>query len=164
MSPTPKPPPSTWPKRPKGFYDDWTIFCVDALSQMLKEHDDLLAVVLLAGGAVLGAGSLFALLRANQEFIDAKGKQWGIENLGSIAVGGGTLIGAAVGSIGGALLNRTLSKHADVAKVDALQARLSKARRDFELLRQDLRDGLLDDQHHRLAVERLFMEATAKIG
>ncbi|ADO75849.1 uncharacterized protein STAUR_8094 [Stigmatella aurantiaca DW4/3-1] len=120
----------------------------------------MLAAVLLAGGAVLGAGGLFAVVRSNREVIDAKGKQWGVEGLSSIALGGGTILGAAVGTLGGALLNRTLGRHADRTKVDALQARLSRARREFESFRQDARNGLLNSVQHRLAVERLFLELT----
>jgi hypothetical protein len=159
MSPSPKPP-ANWPDRPKGFFEDWTVFCIEALAKLLKEQDDMLAAVLLAGGAVLGAGGIFALVQANREVIDAKGKEWGIESLGSIALGGGTLLGAAVGTLGGALLNRTLGRHTDRAKVDALQSRLTRARREFEMLRQDAKSGLLDSMQHRLAVERLFLELT----
>jgi hypothetical protein len=159
MSPSPKPP-TKWPERPKTFFEDWTVFCTEALAKLLKEQDDMLAAVLLAGGAVLGAGGIFALVQANREVIEAKGKEWGLEGLGSIALGGGTLLGAAVGSLSGALLTRTLGRHADRAKVDALQARLSRARREFEALRQDVASGILDSVQHRLAVERLFLELT----
>lgn len=153
-------PPVEWPKRPKGFYEDWTIFCTDALSLLLEKQEELLAAVLLAGGAVLGASGMYALVKANREAVDAKGREWGIEELGSIALSGGTLLGAAVGGIGGAFLSRTLGRLADKEKVNQLQARLTMARREFEILRQDLKDGMMDDLQHRLAVERLFLELT----
>lgn len=148
----------TWPDRPKGFYKDWNTFCVTALSELVREQEDLFAVALLAGGAVLGASGMVALAKANQEFFDRKGQELGIPNLGAIAVGGGAALGAAMGSVGGYLINKTLGRGVDKERLAATQARLTAARREFDLLQQDRRNDLLTDQHLRLAVERLYNE------
>jgi hypothetical protein len=155
-------PSDTWPKRPKGFYDDWTMFCCQALSARLQHEDggDDLAVVLLAGGAILGGLGMITIVAANQNAIDAKGKEWGIEKLSTIAGVGSAMLGATVGGLGVAWLTRTLGRHADVAKVDALQARLATARREFESLKTERSEGRLNVDHHRAAVERLFMALT----
>jgi len=107
---------------------------------------------------MLGAGGMVTLIRLNQQLIDQKGREWGIPNLSALALGGGVALGAALGGIGGALLTRILSRNAPQGQVDALQARLAAARREFETLRQDLAANALEPQHHRLAVERLFAE------
>ncbi|HEY4180224.1 MAG TPA: hypothetical protein VGM90_25450 [Kofleriaceae bacterium] len=151
-----------WPKRPKGFYEDWTIFCCQTLSARLQQdgNDEELAVVLLAAGAILGGAGLLYLASENKDTIDAKGREWGIANLSTIAGVGGAVLGATVGGLGVTWLTRTLGRHADSQKVDALQARLSNARREFETLQNDCANGRLDHLHHRLAVERLFVELT----
>lgn len=150
----------TWPDRPKGFYDDWTIFCIHALSTRLQEGDDAdeLAAVLLAAGAILGGTGLVVLAAENKDAIDAQGRKWGIDNLSAIAGIGGAVLGAAVGGLGVAWLVRTLGRHADAKKVDELQVSLSGIRREFDALSSELAAGKLTDRHHRLAVERLFLE------
>lgn len=156
-------PPGTWPKRPPGFYDDWSAFCLHALSARLSDNssDDAIAVALLSGGAVLGAGALVAMVQSNKKVIDAKGKEWGFENLSTLVVGGGTLLGAALGGFGTALLSRTLAKHANERAVNALQSRLVNARREFESLKRLLAAKQLTGPQHQAAVERLFAELQA---
>ncbi len=155
-------PSEKWPERPKGFYEDWTIFCCQAPSTRLQQggSDDELAVVLLAAGAILGGTGLIFLVSENKKAIDAKGRDWGIDNLSTIAGIGGAVLGATVGGLGVAWLTRTLGRHADTEKVDKLQSRLSEARRVFEALQRDCTEGRLHHQHHRLAVERLFHDLT----
>jgi hypothetical protein len=162
MSPKP---PERWPSQstsfPRSFYDDWAVFCRQALSTMLRGSvGGSPAEVLLAGGAILGVAGMLALISANRETLDQKGKDWGIEDLAKLTGIGGAVLGAAVGGLGIAWLTRTLGRHADTAKVDALQTRLSTVRREFEALRQDRHKGRLDPQKHQLAVERLFYELT----
>lgn len=163
MSPKP---PSRWPSQPtpppgfpRSFYDDWAVFCRQALSTMLRGSvDGSPAEVLLAGGAILGVAGMVALISANRETLDQKGKDWGLEDLAKLT--GIGVLGAAVGGLGIAWLTRTLGRHADTAKVDALQTHLSTVRREFEALRQDRHKGRLDPEKHQLAVERLFYELT----
>jgi hypothetical protein len=156
-------PPDKWPARPKGFYDDWTIFCSQALSARLQHGDDAgeLAAVLLAAGAILGGARLLVLVAENKDALDAQGRKWGIDNLSAIAGVGGAVLGATVGGLGVAWLVRTLGRHADAKKVDELQVRLSGIRREFEALSHERAQGQLTTQHHRLAVERLFHEFSA---
>lgn len=155
-------PSEKWPERPKGFYEDWTIFCCQALSTRLQKggSDDELAVVLLAAGAILGGTGLVVLVSENKNAIDAKGREWGIGNLSTIAGIGGAVLGATVGGLGVAWLTRTLGRHADTGKVDALQTSLAEARREFEALQRDCAERRLNHPHHRLAVERLFHDLT----
>lgn len=157
-------PSDEWPERPQGFYEDWTVFCCQVLSERLRQggDGDDVAAVLLAAGAILGGAGLLFLVSENKSAIDAKGREWGIPNLSTIAGIGGAVVGATVGGLGVAWLTRTLGRHADTEKVDALQSRLSNARREFEALQRDCAEGRLDHQHHRLAVERLFIELTDK--
>lgn len=151
-------PPSTWPQRPIGFYTDWTVFCTEVLLASLRRQNDTdwLPVVLLAGGAALGAVSMIGLIEANRDIVDRKGQEWGIENLSSLAKGGGALLGTALGGASGALLMRILSRHASAEKVDALSHRLNSARRDYEELNQDLQAGRMTRDPHMAAVEYLF--------
>jgi hypothetical protein len=53
-------------------------------------------------------------------------------------------------------LTRTLGRHADTRRVDDLQARLSAARREFDILAEHRRSARLPIAFHRAAVERLF--------
>lgn len=53
---------------------------------------------------------------------------------------------------------RTLGRHADTAKVNALQARLSGVRREFEAIARDCAEERLDHQQHRFGVERLLVD------
>lgn len=153
--------PETWPDRPKGFYEDWSIFCRQVLSSRIqqKESEDL-AVVLLAGGAILGGAGLVWLIRENRETIDTKGKKWGIDDLSTYAGIGGAVLGAAIGGVGANLLMRTLGRYADTTKVDALQAKLAQGQRAFIEHRQDLQERRLNVRQHRLVVERLFLDLT----
>jgi len=160
MSPPSKVQSTKWASRPKRFYEDWNVFCVEALGVILKEQEGMFAIALLAGGAVLGAGGVVALAQANKEYFDRKGLELGIPNLGALMIGGGAVFGAAMGSLGGFLLNKTLGKNVDGERLAAMQGRLTAARREFDVLKQDLRNELLDPEHHRLAVERLFLELT----
>ncbi len=119
------------------------------------------APVVTAAGAILGGTGLIALVAANREVINAKGRKWGIDNLSTIAGVGGavlgaTVLGATVGGLGVAWLTRTLGRHADTKKVDALQERLSKARREFDTLHSERGRGRMSVVNHKLAVERLF--------
>jgi hypothetical protein len=155
-------PSETWPERPKAFYEDWTIFCCQALSERLRQGGDAdeLATILLAAGAILGGAGLLVLVGENKEAIDAKGREWGVPNLSTIAGIGGAVVGATVGGLGVAWLTRTLGRHADTEKVNTLQSRLAETRREFETLQRDCAEERLEHQHHKLAVERLFHELT----
>lgn len=127
------------------------------VASLRRQHDaDWLPVVLLAGGAALGALSMIRLIEANQEIVDRKGQEWGIEDLSSLAKGGGALLGTALGGAGGALLTRILSRHASAEKVDALSRRLSSTRREYEELPQDFEARRMTRAQHMAAVEYLF--------
>ena len=145
--------------RPKGFYFDWSVFSVHALSWRARRaghgRDDDLAVVLLAGGAVLGEVGLAAIAAANAE-AESKDKESGAKPRSPIANVGSAFVGAAIGTFGAALLTRALARKADTAKVDALQARLGAARREFEVLKREAAQGRINEADHRSAVERLF--------
>lgn len=145
------------PDRPKGFFRDWDTFCQEAISKLVTSSSGgRLPAILLGGGALLGAGGLVALIAANSDYIDEKGKEWGIDDLGTLAMSGGGIIGAALGGIGSALITRLLSRYADAAEVDHFQARLEEARQEFEALRQDVDEGYIKKKHHRREVEQLF--------
>lgn len=152
-------PSNKWPDRPPGFYDDWTVFCLQVLATRLRDGDDAddIAAVLLAAGAILGGTGLVVLATENKDAIDSQGRKWGIENLSAIAGIGGAVLGAAVGGFGVAWLVRTLGRHADTQRVNELQVRLSAIRREFEQLNNELAQGKLTEQDRRLAVERLFL-------
>ena len=149
--------PDTWPERPDAFYSDWDNFCQEVLSVWVKNKSGgALLAVLLGGGAVLGAGGLATLVAANQDYLDEKGKEWGVNNLSALLLGGGTLLGAVLGGLGGALLG----KHLDKPESDDLQAQLEDARREYMTLKQDAEADLLPGDIHRLAVEHLFWKLT----
>ena len=151
-------PPDEWPTRPEGFYSDWTVFCTEVFRDFLRQQraDDWVAVVLLAGGAALGAAGLFALIEANSEIIDEKGEEWGIENLSSYTQGSGVLVGAAIGGAGALLLMRILGAHADREAVDKLSRELRNARREYEELRQDKQADLMTHAQYKAAIEHLY--------
>jgi hypothetical protein len=138
--------------RPRGFYDDWSTFCEEALGGLIKGRQEGMEVVLLTAAAVLGGSGLTALLLANRETLDAKGREWGVPNLTTLMSVGSVVLGAGVM----AMVTRALSRRADTAKVDALQERLAAARREFEALRNDRKKGGVDAKRHEAAVEKLF--------
>ncbi len=156
--------PRNWEQRPQGFLTNWNIFCQEFISKklsLLKPQDDHeLATLLLVAGAVLGAGGLMALVQSHLPLINEKGKQWGIADLGSIALGGSAALGAALGGVGVTLLLRILGRFADPKKVNILQATLSTARRQFEEINQDRAAGRITAEQHRLAIERLYWMLT----
>lgn len=156
--------PHEWTARPDGFLTDWSVFCQMLISTKLTllglQDDRELATLLLAAGAVLGASGMMALVQKHHTLIDEKGKQWGIKDLGSLALGGGALVGAALGSMGAGLLSRILGRFADPQQVNVLQATLSTARRQFEEINQDLAAGRITTTQHRLAIERLYWSLT----
>lgn len=157
-------PDDTWPDRPDDFYDDWSVFCSEALSARLKRggRDDELAVVLLAAGAILGSAGLLDVVIENKAAIDRKGREWGVPDLSKIAGIGGAILGATAGGLSIAWLTRTLGRHADTEQVNALQTRLSTARREFETLENHCREKRLPHVFHRAAVEHLFTELTQR--
>jgi hypothetical protein len=146
--------PQSWPQRPSRFYDDWAIFCVEVLSALIKNRQgaERLADILLAGGAVLGEDTMFALIQTHRGLLDEQGREWGVKELSTLAT--------VLGSFGGALVTRVLSRHAETARVSALQASLAAARREFKTLLQDRDSGGIDQNVHRGAVERLFWVLT----
>lgn len=144
------------PERPDGFYEDWDVFCAQVLSVRLEAGGDDAAVVLLAGGAILGSAGLLHLVVAHKAAIDRKGREWGIPNLSAIAGVGAGVLTAAAGGLTIAWLTRTLGRHADTRQVDGLQARLSSARREFDTLAEHRRAARLPVGFHRAAVDRLF--------
>jgi hypothetical protein len=150
---------ATTGQRPEGFYEEWPVFCREALAGMLSQSnstDEILAAVLLAGGAVLGAGGLAAFVEKNRKAIDLKGKEWGIPGLSDLLVGGGAVLGALLGGLGGAMVARMLTGFTNETTVNALQARLTAARREFEELKRDRAAGRLSQAEHRSAVEYLY--------
>lgn len=158
-------PPNEWEERPAGFLTDWSIFCQalisTKLSRLRPQDERELATLLLAAGAVLGASGLIALVQRHRALIDEKGKQWGITDLGSLALGGGAVVGAALGGMGAGLLLRILSRFADPQQVNVLQASLATARRQFEEINQDRTAGRITATQHRLAIERLYWSLTS---
>ena len=153
--------------RPSGFYRNWPVFCREILSTHLRSNrnsDTAVATVILAGGAVLGATGLVALVQANKEAIAAKGKEWGVENLAAWLTGGGALVGALLGGFGGSLATRLLSKHAGDEQVTGMQGKLTHARREFEELKRDADSHRITRVEHRSAVEHLFWRATTALG
>jgi hypothetical protein len=154
--------PGGWPRRPKGFYAEWPAFCSEVVSARLKDAPpDVVAALLLAAGAVLGGAGMLALVAANSEAIDSKGREWGIENLSTIVGVGGALVGAAVGGFGIAWLTRMLGRQADPAVVAREQERLVAAKQEFESLAVERTAGRLPVDQHRLAVERLYWTLTS---
>lgn len=156
--------PQQWEPRPEGFLTNWEVFCQSLvsrkLSQLRPQDDRQIAALLLATGAVLGAGGLAVLMQRHLPLIDEKGKQWGIDGLGTLALGSGVAVGAALGGMGAALLLRVLGRFADPKQVNILQATLSTARRQFEEINQERAAGRMTDEQHRLAVERLYWSLT----
>ena len=149
------------PDRPKGFYRNWETFCQETVSHLVTSNPDgRLPVILLGAGALLGASGLVALIAANSDYIDEKGKEWGIDALGTLAMSGGGIIGAALGGIGGAMVTRLLSRYADADEVDNFQSKLEQAQQEFETLGQDLDGGFMKKKQHRREVERLFLRLT----
>jgi hypothetical protein len=158
----PRSQPRGWPARPKGFYSSWQVFCSEVVAARLHDApSDVAAALLLAAGAVLGGTGMLAIVAANAEAIDKKGKEWGIEKLSSIVGVGGALVGAAVGGLGVAWLTRTLGGRTDSAKVEREQAQLVRAKQEFEMLLAERTAGRLSLDHLKLAVERLFLSLTS---
>ena len=152
---------AAWPDRPKRFYDDWEVFAAEAISEIVARggaSGDLVATALLAAGAILGSAAVVRVVEVNQPAIDEKGKEWGIPFLSSLVLGGGVLLGAAAGGLGGAWASRLLGTRTSDDKVRAFEHRLARARRQFEELRQDREAGRLSEPRHMAAVEALFHE------
>lgn len=157
----PRNPSDQWPTRPKGFYSSWQTFCAEIVSaRMRNAPSDVIAALLLAAGAVLGAGGVVAIVAANAEAIDQKGREWGVDKLSAIIGVGGGLVGAAVGGLGVAWLTRTLGGRTDRAKVEAEEALLVRAKQEFEGLLAERASGHLTPTQLKLAVERLFWSLT----
>jgi len=149
--------PPGWPKRPDGFYTDWETFCTEALTTRMRSSErSAVPTILLAAGASLGATVLVTLARANREVLAELGEEWGIKALPELLTGGGALLGAALGSLGGAMLSRVLSAHADEASVEKLQLSIAAARREFHELNGLRAAGRLDPHRHMAAIEVLF--------
>jgi hypothetical protein len=152
--------PTAWPKRPKGFYTDSGTFCREVLSARLKDASaDSMSVLLLAGGAALGGAGLAALIKANAEVIDSRGRDWGIDKLSTYVGVGSALVGTAVGL---GLLTRTLARKAPGEAVERERTRLIDGKHEFERLAGERDRGTLSAEHHRLAVERLFWVLTTQ--
>lgn len=147
------------PAWPEGFYTDWTVFSTEALSERMRSGDkSAVPTILLAAGASLGATALVALAKSNRKALTDLGEEWGIKSLPELVIGGGALLGAALGGFGGAMISRLLSSYSDEAAVEGLQAELAAAERAFTELNELRVAGRIASERHEAAVEMLFRQ------
>ena len=141
--------------RPAGFYDDWSIFCREAVVQLVETEEasqkPKSSAVLLAAGA-FGALALGGIGYAIRNAVDRIGNAHGLPNLGNAATAGGALLGGATG----ALLAQALAKDSNAVDVDALQDMLSQARELFASLKRDRDQKIISPLFHQQSVDNLF--------
>ncbi|MEZ4436074.1 MAG: hypothetical protein R3F65_27065 [bacterium] len=157
--------PTQWAARPAGFYEEWGVFARTLLSALIQRTGEdapdgkRVASLLLASGAAMGAAGMVAVIEANREAIERRGRSWGIPSLAPILQG----VGAALGGFGGAMVTRLLTRQTQPEVVKSLQDRLAAVRRDYEEALRDRREGLFNEWTHRNAVEMLFARALATL-
>ncbi len=155
-----------WPPRPQRFYSDWSTFAAEALSKIVASGGgrEVIAAALMVASALLGSAVLVEVVRRNRAAIDTRGDEIGMPQLFVLLLGGGAVAGGVAGGLGAALVQRMLSRATTDALVSRLSDRLTRARRDFEELLQDLNAGHLDAHVHRAAVEALFLRVTSPLA
>lgn len=139
------------------FYSDWTVFSTEALSARMGAGDkSAVPTILLAAGASLGATALVALAESNRPVLEEPGEERGVSALPALVIGGGALLGAALGGFGGAMISRLLGSYANEASVERLQTEISIAEREFADLQELLHSQEISTERHRASVEVLF--------
>ena len=157
---------TTWPDRPGGFYSEWPVFAAEGLSQIVRSGGgrQTMAAALVSASALLGSAALVEVVRRNRAEIEGRATELGMPQLFPLLLGGSAVVGGAAGGLGAALVQRMLSRATTETLVTNLSDRLTRARRDFEELQQDVQGGHLDSHVHRAAVEVLFMRVTSPLA
>lgn len=107
--------------------ETWHQFGTRVLSTRLA-HSATPAVELLVAGAILGPAPMLDLIRIHHDHIDDR-----LDTLDDVLVPGL----ARITDDSGALLLRLLGRHADSARVDALQAQLTAGLQEFSILQAE---------------------------